>query len=105
MNAVAKRGHELRTTGPYGITRHPIYTGVLGMLAGTALIDGLGRWVLSFVVIAVALEVKIAMEESLMRQTFGPQYAEYQRRVPQLIPGLRWGGRGERVGPSHKAAS
>jgi protein-S-isoprenylcysteine O-methyltransferase Ste14 len=34
--------HELRTDGPYAITRHPIYTGLLGMLLGTALLNGLG---------------------------------------------------------------
>ena len=34
----------LRTDGPYAITRHPIYTGLLGMLLGTALLGGLGQW-------------------------------------------------------------
>jgi protein-S-isoprenylcysteine O-methyltransferase Ste14 len=37
---VVKDDHVLRTDGPYGITRHPIYTGLLSMLAGTALIEG-----------------------------------------------------------------
>ena len=39
-----KQQHELRTTGPYGITRHPIYTGILGMLIGSLLVTGAGRW-------------------------------------------------------------
>lgn len=42
-SAVVKADPELRTDGPYGITRRPIYTGLLGMVAGTALIEGLGR--------------------------------------------------------------
>jgi protein-S-isoprenylcysteine O-methyltransferase Ste14 len=37
-----KSGHELRTDGPYAITRHPIYTGMLGMFLGTSLAVGLG---------------------------------------------------------------
>ena len=36
--------HRLRTTGPYAVTRHPIYTGMLWMLAATALVSDLGRW-------------------------------------------------------------
>ena len=32
--------HQLCTTGPYAVTRHPIYTGVLGMLLGTSLLVG-----------------------------------------------------------------
>lgn len=35
-----KEGHQLRTSGPYAITRHPIYTGLLGMLPGTMLAAG-----------------------------------------------------------------
>ena len=37
-----KEGHQLRTSGPYAITRHPIYTGLLGMLLGTMLVAGAG---------------------------------------------------------------
>ena len=32
LDARLKEGHALRTDGPYRITRHPIYTGILGML-------------------------------------------------------------------------
>ncbi len=38
-----KEGHQLRTSGPYAITRHPIYTGLLGMLLGTMLVAGPAR--------------------------------------------------------------
>jgi len=40
--------HKLRTSGPYSVTRHPIYTGLLAMLAGTALLAGGGRWIVAF---------------------------------------------------------
>jgi len=39
---VLQEHHELRTDGPYAITRHPSHTGLLGMLLGTALLNGLG---------------------------------------------------------------
>lgn len=88
-NAVVKDNHALRTDGPYAITRHPIYTGLLAMLAGTALASGLGLWIVVLVVGPVALEVKIKAEERLLLRAFGDEYERYRRRVPQLIPGLR----------------
>ena len=39
----------LRTQGPYAVTRHPIYTGLLGMIVGTALLAGLGQAILAVV--------------------------------------------------------
>src|SRR5262249_39997627 len=47
--AVTKTHHELRTDGPYAVTRHPIYTGLVGMLLGTALAVGLGVCTMLFV--------------------------------------------------------
>lgn len=47
-SVVAKTQHSLRTDGPYAITRHPIDTGLMGMLLGTAMINDLGRWAAVF---------------------------------------------------------
>lgn len=78
--------HELHTDGPYRVTRHPIYTGILGMLLGSALIVGLGAVVLALLVAVAVLLLRIQREEKLMLQTFGEQYVQYQRRVPLLVP-------------------
>ncbi len=43
---LARVGHRLRTDGPYWISRRPIYTGMLGMLFGTMLMNGLGFWLM-----------------------------------------------------------
>ena len=86
---VIKVDHQLRTEGPYRITRHPIYTGILGMLLGTLLISEGGAWILYFTIIVVAFVIKISSEEHLLKETFGEQYVQYQRRVPQLVPGLQ----------------
>jgi protein-S-isoprenylcysteine O-methyltransferase Ste14 len=88
-SAVARAGHELRTDGPYRITRHPIYTGVLGMLFGTMHMSGLGIYAVLFLV-GIILEIKLHQEERLLMETFGEEYVQYKRRVPQLIPGLKW---------------
>lgn len=89
--AVVRDDHVLRTDGPYKITRHPIYTGLLGMLAGTALIDGLGRWVAFFILGALLVGVKIRAEERLLKRTLGAAHDQYRHRVPLLIPRLRAG--------------
>ena len=81
--------HKLRTGGPYAITRHPIYTGLLGMMLGTLLLAGGGRWIVPFGVYLVVLELKIRIEERLMLAEFPDDYARYRRHVPRLIPGLR----------------
>jgi protein-S-isoprenylcysteine O-methyltransferase Ste14 len=81
--------HQLRTAGPYAITRHPIYTGILGMALGTALVASLGPWALPFPILLVGLVVKMRLEERQMLAEFPDEYPVYQRRVPQLVPGLR----------------
>jgi protein-S-isoprenylcysteine O-methyltransferase Ste14 len=84
-----KEGHQLRTSGPYAITRHPIYTGLLSMLLGSLLVAGGGPWIVPFPVALVLIEIKIRAEERLMTGQFPEDYPRYRRRVPQLIPGLR----------------
>src|SRR5262249_31175774 len=80
--------HELRTDGPYAITRHPIYTGLMGMLLGTVLLSGLGGSLALLVVGAGGLVTRIPIEERLMSKTFPNEYARYRERVPRLIPRL-----------------
>jgi protein-S-isoprenylcysteine O-methyltransferase Ste14 len=79
---------QLRTHGPYAVTRHPIYTGLLGMMLGATLLSGIGQWIVLFPVGLVLFEVKIRMEERLMLATFPEEYPRYRRQVPQLVPGL-----------------
>jgi protein-S-isoprenylcysteine O-methyltransferase Ste14 len=81
--------HELRTDGPYGVTRHPIYTGLLGMVLGTVLLVGLGHWLVLLPAGLVLVEIRIHLEEGLMLATFPEAYPRYRLRVPQLVPGLR----------------
>ena len=86
--ATVKAGHELMTRGPYAIARHPIYTGLLAAVAGTALVNGEWHGVLAFVLIVLGLMVKMSQEERLMVQTFPAAYPAYRQRVKALIPGI-----------------
>jgi protein-S-isoprenylcysteine O-methyltransferase Ste14 len=86
--ATVKAGHELITTGPYSVARHPIYTGLLVAAVGTAIAVGQVRCALGFVLIVLALAVKMSQEERLMLQAFPQAYPAYRRRVKALIPGV-----------------
>jgi len=81
-----KKGHELITTGPYALVRHPIYTGLLLAFLGSALALGEWRGVLAFALAAAALWLKLRIEERWMRQQFGDAYQVYSQRVATLIP-------------------
>jgi protein-S-isoprenylcysteine O-methyltransferase Ste14 len=81
-----KRDHELIIAGPYRWVRHPIYTGILLALIGTALALGEWRGVLAVVLAAAAYWRKLQIEEAVMRRQFGETYARYAERVPALIP-------------------
>jgi len=81
-------GHELITSGPYALSRHPIYTGIMTGLAGTALVGGEWRHLVGAVLILLALLVKMRNEERLMMEVFPETYPRYRQRVKALIPGL-----------------
>jgi len=84
--AITKERHALRTSGPYAVTRHPIYTGILAMVAGTALTQSLGRWIAVLAAVALVLLLKIRTEERLLSREFPEEYARYRGQVPRLIP-------------------
>lgn len=81
-----KQGHELIRTGPYAIVRHPIYTGLLTALLGTALLTGEWRALIAVVLFAIAFLRKLGIEERFMREMFGEQYERYRAEVPALVP-------------------
>ena len=82
-------GHKLATQGPYARVRHPIYTGMLGMLIATGL--SISHWIAllaAIVVFAIGTLIRVRIEERLLRETFGARFEEYARQVPALIPGV-----------------
>lgn len=81
-----KQDHELITSGPYAVVRHPIYTGLLAGFLGTAVALAEIRGLLAFVMIAVALLFKLRLEEEFMRRQFGQRYENYARHVQALVP-------------------
>ncbi len=84
-----KEDHELIRTGPYHFVRHPIYTGLITGLIGTAICSGTLRAALGVAIISTALFVKSRTEERFMRETFPGQYQKYCEEVPALVPFTR----------------
>jgi preprotein translocase subunit SecA len=78
--------HQLIRSGPYRLVRHPIYTAILGMFVGTAMVFGGLYASLGVVLAAVAYWRKVRIEEHYLQQAFGEEYAEYSRITPALIP-------------------
>lgn len=79
--------HELIQRGPYKIVRHPIYTGMFGMLVAGGL--AYGHWLgllLGSVVYYIGTVMRIRSEERLLREQFGAAYADYTRAVPAFLP-------------------
>jgi protein-S-isoprenylcysteine O-methyltransferase Ste14 len=83
-----KVDHQLIRTGPYRLLRHPIYTAVLGMCIGTTLVSGQVHALVGTALAIAAYWRKLRMEESKLREAFGPQYDDYRRATWGFIPGL-----------------
>jgi len=81
-----KENHVLITRGPYTWVRHPIYTGILLALLGTALVGGTLASLLALALATLAFWLKLRIEERFMTETFGEQYVVYRQRVKALIP-------------------
>jgi protein-S-isoprenylcysteine O-methyltransferase Ste14 len=85
-----KVGHELVRSGPYRWVRHPIYSGILLAIIGTALARGKPVGVISIALFWVGFLIKSRKEEEFMRKTFGEQYLEYAQETGALVPKLRF---------------
>jgi protein-S-isoprenylcysteine O-methyltransferase Ste14 len=80
-----KEAHELVTTGPYAVVRHPIYTGIILAALGTALTGT----IFGVIVLALAAALflsRVRTEEQIMLELFPDAYPSYQSRTKRLIP-------------------
>src|SRR5262249_13577852 len=81
-----KQDHQLIRRGPYTIVRHPIYSGFLLGVLGTALALGEVRGLVALAVAFAAWHIKARTEEQFLVEQFGDAYVGYRRDVKQLIP-------------------
>jgi protein-S-isoprenylcysteine O-methyltransferase Ste14 len=83
-----KQDHELITRGPYRFVRHPIYTGLLVLFLGNAVMVGDWRGLLAVAIVFVSFWRKLRLEEKWLTQHFGDPYILYQARTKALIPAV-----------------
>jgi protein-S-isoprenylcysteine O-methyltransferase Ste14 len=85
-NVTFKQGHQLVRTGPYRFVRHPIYTGLLVMAAGSAVEIGQLRGGVGFILLGIGFWIKLWQEERLLLRHFPEEYARYRKQVKALVP-------------------
>jgi protein-S-isoprenylcysteine O-methyltransferase Ste14 len=84
-----REGHRIVDSGPYGLVRHPIYT---GLILGAAALAGVKATPLSILgagLIALGFGFKARVEERFLAAELGEaDYAAYRAHVPMLVPFL-----------------
>jgi protein-S-isoprenylcysteine O-methyltransferase Ste14 len=78
------------TTGILGLTRHPWYLGMI-LIIWARNVDV--AVLIANVILTVYLIVGTLLEERKLSLEFGDEYRQYQKRVPMLVPFLRFGRR------------
>ena len=87
LQARVLEGHALIREGPYRFVRHPIYTGMLGMLIAAGLVHS--HWtgfVIAVAFYGIGTAIRVHSEEKLLREQFGEKFDDYKRNVPAVIP-------------------
>jgi protein-S-isoprenylcysteine O-methyltransferase Ste14 len=84
-----KQDHRLVRSGPYAITRHPIYTGILLAFVGTAAVsDVTPPALLGLLLVTCGFVLKLRQEERFLTGRFAEAYRDYRAKVPALFPGI-----------------
>ena len=82
-----KPDHRVVDTGPYGIVRHPIYTGLLLSVFATAAAKGTLPGIAGAALLLLGIRLKAGLEERFLTAELGEAaYGDYRRRVPVLLP-------------------
>jgi protein-S-isoprenylcysteine O-methyltransferase Ste14 len=85
MPMTEKDEPELVTSGPYRFVRHPIYSGILRAILGSALATSL-YWLIGLLALGIYFAYSARVEERLMTSSFPSAYRSYQAHTKMLIP-------------------
>ncbi|MCU1303763.1 MAG: putative protein-S-isoprenylcysteine methyltransferase-like protein [Candidatus Sulfotelmatobacter sp.] len=95
-----RKNEALATSGPYAYTRNPLYLGSL--LMGLGFCVAARSWWVSVILVVMFFAIYLPVigdEEAFLRQTF-PEFEEYARRVPRMLPRLVRPSGHEKAGPA-----
>jgi protein-S-isoprenylcysteine O-methyltransferase Ste14 len=76
---------ELVTSGPYHLVRHPIYSGILAAVVGTAVALS-WLWLIAVALAGVYFLYSATVEERYMTEQFPDSYPEYKTSTKMLVP-------------------
>jgi protein-S-isoprenylcysteine O-methyltransferase Ste14 len=85
-NVSRKEGHVIVRSGPYGLVRHPIYTGIILSAFATGYAEGMAVNVAGAALITLGFWMKARLEERFLSVELGPAYAAYRAATPMLAP-------------------
>jgi protein-S-isoprenylcysteine O-methyltransferase Ste14 len=83
---VTSQGQHLVTKGPYGLMRHPIYTGLLIAIVGTALTPPTPVKLMGVAFALIFVLWRTLAEDVLLAKRFGSDFDSYRRKVRALVP-------------------
>ena len=84
-----RKNEALATSGPYAYTRNPLYLGSL--LVGVGFAIAARNWWVGLVLVVMFFAIYLPVirsEEEYLRSKF-PEFEEYARRVPRMLPRIR----------------
>jgi protein-S-isoprenylcysteine O-methyltransferase Ste14 len=83
---VSRKNSALVTTGPFRISRNPMYLGLLGVMIGLAFVLGTASGFAAAIVFFLFVNfISIPYEEKKMERQFGEAYLDYKARVRRWI--------------------
>ncbi len=84
-----RKNQNLAVSGPYALTRNPLYLG--SFILGVGFTMAAGVWWLALLFVALFLGIYLPVmrvEADDLSELFGEDYREYARRVPLFFPRL-----------------
>lgn len=81
-------GHELCTTGPYGLVRHPMYLAIDLLGLGSAVWAATPVVILGTLFLVIGGDFRARLEEKVLLAAFKDRYRHYMRRVRRMVPGI-----------------
>jgi protein-S-isoprenylcysteine O-methyltransferase Ste14 len=83
-------GHRLVTSGPYRLTRHPMYLGIVSFHIGATLaMQSLLLLVITLAYVIPLTVMRIRAEDKVLAEGFGEEFRTFTGRVPTLVPFTR----------------
>jgi len=80
----------LVTEGPYRLTRHPMYLGIVSFHVGaTIAMESLALLVITLVYVIPFTAIRIRAEDRVLASGFGDEFRAFSARVPAFVPFAR----------------